>query len=833
MAEKFQPYGVAMRSLTTVGPCLIATVMAVGSLSAAEPVDTPQLIKKLCSRYLDERKSASKTISKLPEEKRVALAPQLVELFHQEGVSAWFGQSSAAKLLTKMGPAVKDVAPKLRQAILMAITRRDLPLARTIFRTLEAVDPTGAEQADPGLKKLLSDEDTAVRAAAVSFIERTDSAKAFVPELLAVAGGTHTRAARLAVGLLVKAEAAADDVVPILVKATSCEEPLLALAAMRAVKKYEGDAEPAVPSLLEALKRDDIRIQRAAIDALGSIGPGARTAESILTELLKNTEPGFAEAAAKALAGIGPESKKTISALAAVVSKGGDLSKAAANALGSAGAAAEEALPVLEKTLKGKNKDQVTAAANALGKLSVSFESAFKLLLEMAKTNKGESAQAAVAAMRQAKETARAAIPDLVAAAKGTEKGLWEEIDRTLKEIKGENKAPSARNGEVTTEEGKSLKISLDASDPDDVHQILTAEIIAEPKSGELKKESGTTYAYRPKTGFIGTDSFKWKIRDNEAESDPAQVTIKVTPDQTSPKLESARSCGNKTEVIVLFDEPVTAKSGAQAANYKISPNVAVKKAKVSKDGRSVTLTTAALTPKIKYMVKAADIVDRAKAGNKGGGESTFTYIAELPGIRYEYYEMPPQGDTLKDFDKIRRWAKAKGVIEKFGLEKRKRKDRIAFRFDGLIRIPKDGEYTFFTSSDDGSRLYIGTKVVVNNDGYHGAVEKSGKIKLKAGKSPIIVTFYQGTGDLSLVARWSGPGIEKQEIPPSVLFHKPPKPKPKKTAKPKPKPKPKPTPKPKAPAKPKPKKDPGAKPDPKKKEGPAKKASKPATKKAK
>lgn len=90
--------------------------------------------------------------------------------------------------------------------------------------------------------------------------------------------------------------------------------------------------------------------------------------------------------------------------------------------------------------------------------------------------------------------------------------------------------------------------------------------------------------------------------------------------------------------------------------------------------------------------------------------------------------------------------------------------------FKASINIPKTGNYTFFTRSDDGSRLYIGDKNVVNNDGPHGMVEKSGKINLTAGLHPIRVNYYDSGGGDGLVVSWKGPGIKKQEIPSDRLF---------------------------------------------------------------
>jgi putative heme-binding domain-containing protein len=94
----------------------------------------------------------------------------------------------------------------------------------------------------------------------------------------------------------------------------------------------------------------------------------------------------------------------------------------------------------------------------------------------------------------------------------------------------------------------------------------------------------------------------------------------------------------------------------------------------------------------------------------------------------------------------------------------KKQNDRFALRFSGILQVPKSGQYTFYTNSDDGSRIYIGTKLLVNNDGLHGMSEKSASIDLPVGPHPIVVTYFDNGGGDGLVVSWSGPGFEKQKI---------------------------------------------------------------------
>jgi hypothetical protein len=84
--------------------------------------------------------------------------------------------------------------------------------------------------------------------------------------------------------------------------------------------------------------------------------------------------------------------------------------------------------------------------------------------------------------------------------------------------------------------------------------------------------------------------------------------------------------------------------------------------------------------------------------------------------------------------------------------------------------VPGDGIYTFYTASDDGSRIYIDDKLIVDNDELHGIIEKSGVIALGEGYHPIHITFFEKTGGEDLKVYWKGPGIEKQLLPDSILF---------------------------------------------------------------
>src|SRR5690606_36395817 len=98
-------------------------------------------------------------------------------------------------------------------------------------------------------------------------------------------------------------------------------------------------------------------------------------------------------------------------------------------------------------------------------------------------------------------------------------------------------------------------------------------------------------------------------------------------------------------------------------------------------------------------------------------------------GLFYTYYE--GSFDKLPDFSKLN--GIKSGHVSTFDLGIRKRNDNFAVVFEAKIDITTAGNYTFYTNSDDGSKLYINNKEVVNNDGLHGNIEKSGNISLNVG----------------------------------------------------------------------------------------------------
>ena len=137
------------------------------------------------------------------------------------------------------------------------------------------------------------------------------------------------------------------------------------------------------------------------------------------------------------------------------------------------------------------------------------------------------------------------------------------------------------------------------------------------------------------------------------------------------------------------------------------------------------------------------------------------------PGLNYEYYEGSWQ--KLPNFAALK--PVKSGSTGKFDLSSAPSNTQIGLRFSGFIEVPQAGVYSFYVKSDDGTRLYIIEREIVNNDGTHGdEIEVKGSIRLEPGRHRIRLDFFQSGGPLGLWVGYSGPGITKQTIPEKVLY---------------------------------------------------------------
>ena len=92
-------------------------------------------------------------------------------------------------------------------------------------------------------------------------------------------------------------------------------------------------------------------------------------------------------------------------------------------------------------------------------------------------------------------------------------------------------------------------------------------------------------------------------------------------------------------------------------------------------------------------------------------------------------------------------------------------------RWTGNIAVPRNGVYRFAIESDDGSRLYIDDRLVVDNWGEHGKEYRSGEIKLLKGVCRIMVEYFDAKWASSLRLLWKPPDEGEGVVPEEALSH--------------------------------------------------------------
>lgn len=80
-------------------------------------------------------------------------------------------------------------------------------------------------------------------------------------------------------------------------------------------------------------------------------------------------------------------------------------------------------------------------------------------------------------------------------------------------------------------------------------------------------------------------------------------------------------------------------------------------------------------------------------------------------------------------------------------------KTNFALAFDATFNTAKDSSHTFELQSDDGSKLYIDDKLVIDNDGQHGMSDglKTARINLSAGQHKLRLEYFQAKGGKGLI----------------------------------------------------------------------------------
>jgi len=138
------------------------------------------------------------------------------------------------------------------------------------------------------------------------------------------------------------------------------------------------------------------------------------------------------------------------------------------------------------------------------------------------------------------------------------------------------------------------------------------------------------------------------------------------------------------------------------------------------------------------------------------------------PGVAYKYYE--GSWSKLPDFSKQK--VVKEGVSKNIDLSPKQKNDDFGLVYTGYLKVDKAGDYAFALKSDDGSKLWIGGKEIVDHDGMHPADAKVGlTLTLKPGIYPIKLDYFEKIYHEGLEVLWYAGEGGWTRIPDGALFH--------------------------------------------------------------
>jgi predicted alpha-1,2-mannosidase len=150
--------------------------------------------------------------------------------------------------------------------------------------------------------------------------------------------------------------------------------------------------------------------------------------------------------------------------------------------------------------------------------------------------------------------------------------------------------------------------------------------------------------------------------------------------------------------------------------------------------------------------------------------ESLVVATTPVPGLKYAYYE----GIYRSVYDFAHDHPVATGIVDLPTTSVCQRTNWIGSAFEGLVKIPRDGEYTFYVAAKDGGQLLIDGEEQFESDGRKdAALPQQSTVALRAGCHRFTLKTYKCTEVISLSVEWSGPDFARTPMPKEVFSHTP------------------------------------------------------------
>ena len=311
------------------------------------------------------------------------------------------------------------------------------------------------------------------------------------------------------------------------------------------------------------------------------------------------------------------------------------------------------------------------------------------------------------------------------------------------------------------------------------------------------KQERGRTRLYLhvfnfPADGQLQLDGLQNKIIKTYALTDPAHEPLNLSLQDGSATVDLSRVKQSEYATVIVmeiegtpqvYDAPeVTAPATIfiDSLSFQISSNRPEVDLRYTLDDSEPGISSYLYKGTVKLAAdKSLTVKAKCFFNNKAVSGTTQKFFSKdvpaaavIPkkpekGFTYKYYQ--GMWSTLPDFSTLK--PVKSGKTADFDLSIKEQNESYGIVFTGLIQVPADNVYTFYLESDDGSKLMIDGKELIDNDGLHAMVEKTGELALACGFHKIAVLFFQRGGGDGLNVSWNPMGKPKLKLAPELLYH--------------------------------------------------------------
>ncbi|MCA9050462.1 MAG: trypsin-like peptidase domain-containing protein [Planctomycetaceae bacterium] len=259
----------------------------------------------------------------------------------------------------------------------------------------------------------------------------------------------------------------------------------------------------------------------------------------------------------------------------------------------------------------------------------------------------------------------------------------------------------------------------------------------------------------------------------------PADVVHQLAEEIVEPELQSRRAVGVtlKPETIGLMVNEVVDESAAEAAGIQAGDEL------ISVNGES-------LRNRVDWNLALYRLLPTGhplRVGLKRGGERheveirskelqptqpTLTDAESLkPGLRCRFYHgryslLPNFADLTPERETI------VGTVNLSEI-RQDRTDEFAVELTGYLRVTQPGLHRITVLSDDGSKLFLNDREIIDNDGNHHPQPRSRLVYAAPGLHQLRLLYFEGNGFEELQLLLQTPDGKQQPVTAELLWHKP------------------------------------------------------------